>query len=110
MRNARGVAALAIILAAVTIHAAPKIRFEPSAVIAEKVTPGAVTTWLAVTHEPQPYHTRVREHARMITDQDGDGEPGGGKVRVKPPQGAQDYSPEPLERGVGEILVLLSLQ
>ena len=55
------------------IAAPPKVRFDGRAVIAERITPGASTTWLAVVHEPQPYHVRVREYAKVVVDDDRDG-------------------------------------
>lgn len=64
---------LLLLLSAALMPAQPVLEFEPGAVKASGVTPGAGTVWLAVSHEPRSYNLRVSQRASILTDDDRDG-------------------------------------
>jgi len=60
-------------LSALPSFAAMKLRFEPGAIVASGVTPGAKTVWMTVSHDPLAYRFRVITRTSAVTDDDNDG-------------------------------------
>jgi hypothetical protein len=66
---------LPLALAAAPLHAATPVmlRFEPGAVVAQGITPGAQVVWFSVAREPQGYISRVVRREDVLSDADQDG-------------------------------------
>lgn len=65
--------AVVVFLLAGTAHAAPRIEFEASAVVARSVTPGSSVVIFGAGREPQGYLSQVIRRQSVIRDSDGDG-------------------------------------
>ena len=62
----------AVVLGGLSLQAQPAVSFDQSGFLLRGITPGSQAVSYSVTHEPQPYTTRVVERIRML----GPGVPG----------------------------------
>lgn len=66
---------LPLALGAAPLSAASPVtlRFEPGAVVAQGITPGAQVVWFSIAREPQGYVSRVVRREDLVSDVDKDG-------------------------------------